>query len=101
METNIPVMISAHWKRFVWIWSFPLAFLVSVFVPAYSRHPFTFFAQLIFRCSSRATTNSRDRLHDGIMENRKTTRAAAWGAGAAGAAQPAVNWRVSSDFIDR
>jgi hypothetical protein len=43
MDTDFAAIIRAHWRRFVWMWVFPLAFLATVLVPAFSRSPFAFF----------------------------------------------------------
>lgn len=43
VETNVPAVIRAHWKRFVWMWLFPPAFFSSVLIPAFTLNPFLFF----------------------------------------------------------
>jgi hypothetical protein len=43
VETNIRAAIMAHWKRFIWMWLLPPAFLASALIPAFSRNPLLFF----------------------------------------------------------
>lgn len=55
MATKLSTVIRPHWKRFVWMWAFPIAFFLTAFVPAFSQHPLLFFllvdVPLLFGCS--------------------------------------------------
>ncbi len=43
MDANIFSLARLHWRKLIWMWIFPLAFLGSVLVPAFSHFPFAFF----------------------------------------------------------
>lgn len=43
MDTDFAAIIRAHWRRFIWIWLFPPAFLATLLVPAFGRSPLAFF----------------------------------------------------------
>ncbi len=37
------LLMKTHWKRLLWMWLFPVAFLSTAFVPAFEAHPRIFF----------------------------------------------------------
>lgn len=43
MATGFPAIIRAHWKRLIWMWLWPPAFLATLAIPAFSRDPAGFF----------------------------------------------------------
>lgn len=46
MDTQIVTVVKRHWRRFLWIWIFPLVFLCTAFVPAFEQYPLAFFVAL-------------------------------------------------------
>jgi hypothetical protein len=65
MQGGIGAVVRAHWKRFAWIWAFPLLFFASIFVPASARYPTLFLYAVDFPvfllCGYLATKPVRDR----------------------------------------
>lgn len=43
MQNSISSLVRAHWKRFAWMWAFPMLLFSSLLFPAFSQHPLRFF----------------------------------------------------------
>lgn len=65
MEGNFSKAVHAHWKRFIWIWAFPLFFFLSILLPSFSRNPMLFFfaidLPILLACIFVASKPVRDR----------------------------------------
>jgi len=65
MAGGIGSVVRAHWKRFVWMWAFPVMFFASIFVPVSARYPTLFLFAIDFPvlllCGYMASKPVRDR----------------------------------------
>ena len=64
-DDRIAAVVQKHWKRFVWMWAFPVIFFASIFLPASAQYPTLFlfaidFPVLLF-CSYQASKPVRNR----------------------------------------
>ena len=61
---EITVVAKHYWKRFLWMWLFPLAFLASLLIPTFPEHPRSFFFAIdlpvFFACYYFASKPVRD-----------------------------------------